>query len=125
MHKKNYFISICLEIQTKTRFFLKYFIRQVIYSPKQTNLFKNILEPVKDWFKEITLSIDNSFNKNDDSAKAKANKTNLLINISNIDDNVFFIHANRKIFNFVKKTIQSIQSLKYNIKCFSIQIAII
>lgn len=34
LHKKEDFTRMCLEIQTKTRFFHGYFIRQAIRSPK-------------------------------------------------------------------------------------------
>lgn len=61
------------------------------------------LNLAENWVKKIILNIDNFFNKNCDLAEIRVNKTNLYVDIDDIDNNLFFIYANKKTFNFVKK----------------------
>lgn len=89
-------------------------------SPRQAHFFNNTLDLAENWGQKSTLGIDNSSKNNYTLAEARTNKTNLRINIDNIDNNISFIYANKKTFNLVKKTIQYIQSFKYGINYLSI-----
>lgn len=70
------------------------------------HFFINNLKSAKDWGLETTLNIDNFPNNNCDSVKARANKTNLCVNIYNTDYDISFIRNNRKTLNSIKKTTQ-------------------
>lgn len=70
---------MCLEILTKTRFYIGYFTKQQIRNSGQRYISTNNRDSAKVWVEETTLGIDNFSKNNHDSTKAKANKNQIFV----------------------------------------------